>query len=67
MESFKRLDKCDVWPHLQVGKKVYAIVLKSRTFNEKIYNLRKDYSVDSINSLLSDKEKNVVFYEEVDS
>ena len=67
MENFKQLNKCDVWSHLQVGKKVYAVVLKSRNFNEKIYNLRKDWNVDNINILLSDKEKNVAFYEEADS
>lgn len=67
MENFKPLDKCDVWSHLQSGKKVYAVVLKSRNFNEKIYNLRKDWNVDNINILLSDKEKNVAFYEEADS
>ena len=67
MENFKPLDKCDVWSHLQAGKKVYAVVLKSRNFNEKIYNLRKDWNVDNINILLSDKEKNVAFYEEADN
>lgn len=67
MENFKQLDKCDVWSHLQAGKKVYAVVLKSRNFNEKIYNLRKDWNVDNINILLSDKEKNVAFYEEADN
>lgn len=67
MENFKQLNKCDVWSHLQAGKKVYAVVLKSRNFNEKIYNLRKGWNVDNINIILSDKEKNVAFYEEADS
>lgn len=67
MENFKQLNKCDVWSRLQAGKNVYAVVLKSRNFNEKIYNLRKDWNVENINILLSDKAKNVAFYEEADS
>lgn len=65
MENFKQIDKCDVWPHLQAGKAVLAVILKSRNFNEGLYDLRKNWSVGQINRLLSDKEKNVVFYEEV--
>ena len=66
MENFKQIKKCDVWAHLQAGKKVCAVVLKSRNFNEKIYDLRVNWSVMEINKLLSDKEKNVVFYEEIE-
>lgn len=65
MENFKLIDKCDVRPHLQAGKAVWVIILKSRNWNEGLYDLRKDWSVGQINRVLSDKEKNVVFYEEV--
>lgn len=65
-ENFKQIEKCDVWAHLQAGKAVFAVVLKSRNFNENIYDLRKHWSVSQINKLLSDKEKNVVFYEEIE-
>jgi len=66
MDNFKEIEKCDVWEHLQAGKAVFAVVLKSRNFNENIYDLRKNWSVSQINRLLSDKEKNVVFYEEIE-
>lgn len=66
MENFKQIEKCNVWANLQAGKSVYAVVLKSWNFNEKIYNLRTNLSVIQINQLLSDKEKNVVFYEEIE-
>ena len=65
MENFKQIDKCDVWSHLQAEKVVKAVILKSRNFNEGLYDLRKNWSVNQINRLLSEKEKNVVFYEEV--
>ena len=66
VENFKQIDKCNVWADLQAGKAVYAVILKSRNFNENIYDLRKDWSVGQINRLLSDKEKNIVFYEEIE-
>ncbi len=66
MENFKQIDKCDVWAHLQAGKAVYAVILKSKNFGENIYNLRKQWSVNQINRLLSDKEKDVIFYEEIE-
>ena len=66
MENFAQIEKCDVWAKLQAGKAVYAVVLKSRKFNEEIYDLRADWSVPQINRLLSDNEKNVVFYEEIE-
>ena len=65
MENFKQIDKCDVWPHLQAGKAVLVVILKSQHWNKGLYDLRKNWSVGQINSLVSDKEKNVVFYEEV--
>lgn len=66
MEKFKQIDKRDVWLHLQGGKAVFAVIFKSNNFNEGIYYLRKDWSVTQINELLSNKEKNIVFYEESD-
>lgn len=66
MENFKQIDKCDVWLHLQAGKAVYAVILKSRNFNEGLYDLRKNWSVGQINRLLCDKEKNIVFFEEIE-
>ena len=66
MENFNLLEKCDVWPHLQAGKEVYAVILRSRNFTEGIKELWHDgWTIKQINCLLSDKEKNVVFYEEV--
>lgn len=65
MENFKQIDKCDVWSHLQAGKAVRAVILKSSTFNAGLYDLRKNWSVNQINRLLSEKEKNIAFYEEV--
>ena len=67
MENFKQICPLDVWPHLQAGKKVYAVVLRSRKWCAGIKEIwHKDYNVTDINELLSDKEKDVVFYEEVD-
>lgn len=65
-ENFKQIEKGEVWASLQAGKAVFAVILKSRNFNEDIYDLRKNWSVPQINRLLSDKEKNVVFYEEIE-
>lgn len=66
MENFKQINKCDVWVHLQAGKAVYAVILKSRNFTENLYDLRKNWSVNQINRLLCDKEKNVAFFEEIE-
>ena len=66
MENFKQVDKCDVWGHLQAGKAVFAVILKSRNFNEGLYDLRREWSVNQINRLLSDNEKNIAFFEEID-
>ena len=65
-ENYKQIDKCDVWLHLQAGKAVYAVILKSKNFRENIYDLRRDWSVGQINRLLSDKEKNIIFFEEIE-
>lgn len=66
MENFCPIPKCDVWESLQAGKAVFAVILKSRNFNEGLYDLRKDWSVGQINRLLSDKEKNIQFFEEIE-
>lgn len=65
MEDFKQIDKCDVWAHLQAGKKVYAVIFRSKAWREGLKDLTSGWSVNEINRLLSDKEKNIVFYEEV--
>lgn len=66
MDNFKQIDKCDVWSHLQAGKAVHAVIFKSRNFNEGLYDLRKNWSVNQINRLLCDKEKNIEFFEEIE-
>lgn len=66
MENFKQIEKCDVWAHLQAGKAVFAAIFKSSNFNEGIYDLRNHWNVTQINRLLSDKEKNVVFYDKIE-
>lgn len=66
MENFKQIEKSDVWAHLQSGKKVCAVVLKSRNFNTCIFDLRVNWSVPEINKILRDDEKNVIFYEEIE-
>ena len=65
MENFKQIEKCDVWPHLQAGKQVYAVIFRSRNFTTGLKHLNADWSVNQINRLTSDKEKDVAFYEEV--
>ena len=65
MENFKQVDKCDVWAYLQAGKAVFAVIFKSRNFNEGLYDLRLEWTVNQINRLLSDNEKNIAFYEEI--
>lgn len=60
MKDFKQIDKCDVWPHLQAGKKVFAVILKSRIFREGLNDL-SEWATKGINNLL--EEENVVFYE----
>lgn len=66
MENFKQIDKCEVWAHLQAGKAVFAVILRSKNFTENLYDLRKNWSVMQINRLLSDKEKNIAFFEEIE-
>lgn len=68
MENFKPISKHDVWERLQAGERVYAIVLRSRRWDKGVMEIwHKGYTVENINSLLSDNEKNVVFYEEVNN
>ena len=66
MENFEEIDKCDVWPHLQAGKKVYAVVMKSKCFQIGIKFLFKEWGVRDINRILKDEEKNVMFFEEIE-
>lgn len=68
MENFKPISKHDVWKRLQSGERVYAIVLRSRRWDKGVMEIwHKGYTVEDINSFLSDNEKNVVFYEEVNN
>lgn len=64
MKNFKQIDKSDVWPHLQAGKRVYAVIFKSMNFHMGIIDLAEDLLVYRINQLL--KEENIVFYEEIE-
>lgn len=66
MENFCVILKGNVWEHLEAGKAVFAVILKSRNFNEGLYDLRKNWSVSQINRLLSGNEKNVAFFEEIE-
>lgn len=67
MENFKQIDKCDVWAELQAGKAVYAVILKSKVWRTGLKELWHDnWNVRGINKLLSDKEKDIVFYEEIE-
>lgn len=61
MKNFKQIEKCDVWQHLIAGKKVFAVVFKSKIFSEQKYDLTRSWSVKQINELL--EEEDVVFYE----
>lgn len=63
MKNFKQIDKCDVWPKLQDGKRVYAVILRSLLFTEGLNDLTRNWSVHNINKLLT--EKDVAFYEEI--
>lgn len=67
MENFKQIDICDVWSHLQAGKKVFAVILKSERWRTGVRELWHDnWNVCDINKLLSDKEKNILFFEEIE-
>lgn len=63
MKTFKQIDKFDVWPKLQDGKRVYVVIFKSVLFTEGLNDLTRKWSVYNINKLLT--EENVVFYEEI--
>lgn len=66
MEDYKQIDKIDVWPHLQAGKAVFAVILHSKRFNRGIYNLC-NWDVERINALVNtDIGKNTIFFEEAD-
>jgi len=63
MKNFKQVDKLDVWPKLQDGRRVYVVIFKSVLFTEGLNDLTRNWSVHNINKLL--KEEDVVFYEEL--
>lgn len=63
MKNFKQIDKCDVWPKLQDGKRVYVVIFKSSLFTEGLNDLTRHWPVRNINKLLT--EEDVVFYEEL--
>lgn len=67
MENFKQIDKCDVWSRLQAEKKVFAVIFKSGVWRTGLKELWHDnWSVSDINKLLSDKEKDIIFFEEIE-
>lgn len=61
MKDYKEIGKAEVWARLELGAKVFAVVLKSSRFNSGVYNLQK-WDVEQILHILSDKEPNVSFY-----
>lgn len=63
MKNFEQIAKCDVWPRLQAGNRVYAVIFKSVLFTEGLNDLTRNWSVHNINKLLT--EEDVVFYEEL--
>jgi len=63
MKNFKQVDKLDVWPKLQDGRRVYVVIFKSVLFTEGLNDLTRNWSVHNINKLLT--EEDVVFYEEL--
>ena len=66
MENFKSIYRSEVWAHLQAGKKVFAVIFKSRVWRTGLKELWHDWNVNEINKLLSDKEKDIVFFEEIE-
>ena len=66
VENFKQINKCDVWTHLQTEKKVFAVIFKSRAWRTGLKELWHDWNVNEINRLLFDKEKDIVFFEEIE-
>lgn len=65
MKNFEQIAKCDVWPRLQAGNRVYAVIFKSVLFTDGLHDLTISWSVRNINKLL--KEEDVVFYEELEN
>lgn len=65
MKNFKQIDKCDVWPKLQDGKRVYAVCFDAVVYYHErgLFNLSVRWDVHDINHMLT--EENVVFYEEI--
>ena len=64
MEHFKHIETVDVFPHLQAGKEVFVAVFDSEIFVEGVYNL-STWEVYYISMVV--KEKDVVFYEKIES
>ena len=63
MKNFKQIDKDDVWPYLQAGRKVYAVIFNSVLFIEGVHDLTINWSVNKIVRLL--REDDVAFFEEL--
>ena len=51
-----------MWRRLIHEEDVYAVILKSRSWKSGVYNLRTNWSLHEINSLLNEKEENIDFY-----
>lgn len=67
MENFKQIDKRDVWARLQADKRVFAVIFKSKAWRTGLKELWHDnWNVHDINKLLSDKEKDIIFFEEIE-
>lgn len=62
MKNFRKIQRSSVWRRLICEEDVYAVILKSRSWNSGVYNLRINWSLHEINSLLSEKEENIDFY-----
>lgn len=64
MKDFKQIDACDVIMHLAAGKIVYACILQSDRFNEKLTDLRT-WKIGDLIGLI--KEENTAFFEKVEA
>jgi hypothetical protein len=62
VKNFRKIPRSTVWRRLIREEDVYAVILKSRNWKSGVYNLRTNWSIHEINSLLSEKEENIDFY-----
>ena len=62
MKNFRKIRKSEVWRRLLREEDVYAVILKSHNWKSGVYNLKTGWSIHMINSVLSEKEENVDFY-----